>query len=442
MFLRNKYLEQLINKKHNHLVKVITGVRRSGKSYLLNDIFFNHLLNEEHIDKEHIIKFAFDVDEDIALLDKYLIEQPTIKKINRQKIVNDKKFLLYIQDQIKDDDNYYFLFDEIQNLDEFVRVLNGLLRHDNYDIYVTGSNSYLLSNDIDTEFGGRSSRIHLLPLIFSEFLTGTNLNKNDAINEYIRYGGIPLVCLQNNDEDKVSQAISIYKDTYLSDVKKRHPQVDESNLDETLKVVASMISTLINPAKIEKTFNSKYGISLSNNVIDNYIKWFEDAFLLNKVLIYDVKGRSYIGTPYKLYFEDIGIRNAILNFRDVDETDIIENIVYNELRYRGFNVDVGVVTIKEKTDRFDRNGNPIYVDKTTECDFVANKGNKTYYVQVALSIDSEEKKEKEYKSIRNIPDSFKKVIVVKNEGKHYYTNEGFLRINLLDFLINDDSLDW
>ena len=203
-----------------------------------------------------------------------------------------------------------------------------------------------------------------------------------------------------------------------------------------------MISTPINPTRIENTFKARYNISLSRNVIGNYIEWFKDAFLLKKALRYDIKGRAYIGSPYKIYFEDIGIRNAILNYREIDETDIIENIVFNELRYRGFNVDVGVVKIKEKTNRKDKNGNWIYAEKDTECDFVANKGSKTYYVQVALEIGNEKKKEQEYESIRNIPDSFKKVIVVKNEGLHYYTKEGFLRISLMDFLTNIDSLDW
>ena len=442
MFKRTKYLNQLIIKKRNGLVKVITGIRRSGKSFLLNDIFYNYLTKEEKISKNHIIKFAFDNEEDIMLLDKYLPDQPTVKEVNGQKIVNNRKFILYINDCVIDSKDYYLLLDEIQNLDEFVRVLNGFLNHKNFDIYVTGSNSYLLSLDIDTEFGGRASRVHLLPLAFNEYISDVVTDKYASLNEYIRYGGIPLVQKQLTDEEKVSQAISIYKDTYLSDVKKRHPQVDVNNLDETLRVVSSMISTPINPTRIENTFKSRYKASLSNNVIGNYIEWFEDAFLLNKVLRYDVKGRSYIGTPYKIYFEDIGIRNAILNFREVDETDLIENIVYNELRYRGFNVDVGVVTIKVKTDRLDKNGNPIYVDNYTEVDFVANKGGKIYYVQVALAISTPEKKEQEYKSIRNIPDSFKKVIIVKEEGKYYYTDEGFLRISLLDFLLNDDSLDW
>ena len=442
MFRRDKYLGELINKEHNHLIKVITGIRRSGKSYLLNDIFYNHLISEKKVNRDHIIRFAFDSDEDVSLLDKYLPDQPTTFKVDSHVVVNNRKFLLFINDQIHDNGDYYLLLDEIQILDNFVRMLNSFLRHSNYDVYVTGSNSNLLSSNIDTEFSGRASRIHLLPLTFSEYLTGTPLADYKALNEYMRYGGIPLVQSQKSDVDKVRQAISIYQDTYLSDVKKRHPHIDSNNLNDTLKVVASMISTPINPTKIENTFKSKYNVVLSNNAIGRYIDWLEEAYLLNKALRYDVKGRRYIGSPYKIYFEDIGIRNAILNFREMDETDLIENIVYNELRYRGFNVDVGVVTIKAKTDRKDKNGNWIYVDKDTECDFVANNGNKTYYVQVALEISNQEKKDQEYESMRNIPDSFKKVIVVKNEGLHYYTNEGFLRISLLDFLLNQDSLDW
>ena len=442
MFKRDLYLNELISKKKNHLIKVITGIRRSGKSYLLNTIFYNHLVKEDKVPEDHIIKFAFDNNEDIALLDKYLPEQPTIVEKNNQKVVNDRKFLLYLKDLVLDNNQYYLLLDEIQNLDEFVRVLNGFLRHDNYDVYVTGSNSKFLSSEVDTEFGGRGDRIHLLPLAFTEFLSGTDYDENVGLKIYERYGGIPLVQLQKTDKEKSKQAISILNETYIKDVKDRHPNVNVNNLNDTLNVVASMISTPINPSKIERTFKSVYHIDLTNDAIGNYILWFEEAYLLNKALRYNVKGHHYIGTPYKVYFEDIGIRNAALNFREVDETDLIENIVYNELRYRGFNVDVGVVTIKKKTDRKDKNGNWIYADADTECDFVANKGDKTYYVQVALTIDTQDKKDQEYESLRNIPDSFKKVIIVRNEGLHYRTNEGFLRISLLDFLTNIDSLDW
>lgn len=441
MFRREKYLNKLINFKDNHSIKVITGVRRSGKSYLLNTIFKNYLL-EHGVKEKHIILFAFDSVEDTMLLDRYLPNEPTRIKIKRDEKINEKKFINYIKDKTKKmNTKYYLILDEIQNLNHFVQVLNSLKNHDNYDIYVTGSNSRFLSSDIDTEFRGRAIRIHLLPLTFNEYMSGVKSDLRAALDEYIRYGGIPLVQLSKNDEDKNSEAISIYKETYLKDVIDRHPQVDESNIDETLKVIASMTSSLINPTKIENTFKSNYHLKLSNNVINNYIKWFQEAYLLNVVNRYDVKGRRYIGSPYKIYFEDIGIRNAILNFREVDETDLIENIVYNELRYRGYNVYVGDVVIKEKTNRLDKNGKSIYVDKNIEVDFVANKGGKTIYVQVAFRIDSDNKKEQEYKPLRNIPDSFKKVIIVKEEGKPYYTNEGFYRISLLDFLTDIKSLD-
>lgn len=442
MFKRDLYLKELIDKKQNHLVKVITGIRRSGKSYLLNTIFYDYLVKEENVPDDHIIRFAFDNDEDIFLLDKYLMDQPTIIEKNNQKLVNSRKFLCYIKDLVRDNDPYYFLLDEIQNLDEFVRTLNAFLRHENYDIYVTSSNSRFLSSEVDTEFGGRGDRIHLLPLTFSEFLNGTDYDANTGLKMYERYGGIPLIQLQKNDTEKAKQTLSILNETYIKDVKDRHPNVNVNNLNDTLNVIASMISTLINPSKIEKTFKGVYNIDLTNDAIGNYISWFEEAYLLNKALRYDVKGRQYIGTPYKIYFEDVGIRNAALNFRDVDETDLIENIVYNELRYRGFNVDIGLVHVKKKTERKDKNNNWIYADTDTECDFVANKGDKTYYIQVALTIDTEKKKDQEYESLRNIPDSFKKVIVVKNEGLHYRTKEGFLRISLLDFLTHLDSLDW
>lgn len=441
MFSRDIYLKRLIERKGNHLIKVITGIRRSGKSYLLNTIFVDYLKNEG-VDDGHVIRFAFDNQEDIMRLDQYLPDQPTTKVVNGQQIVNSRKFILYIQDKTSNEGTYYLLLDEIQNLEDFVRVLNGFLNHANFDTYVTGSNSRFLSSEVDTEFGARGDRIHLLPLAFQEFLTGTDLEKRDALDQYLRYGGIPLVELQTSDETRVGQAVSILNETYIKDVLLRHPTVKVNNLKETLRVIASMISTPINPTKIENTFRGEYGVSLANGTIRSYIEWFEQAYLLNKALRYDVKGRAYIGSPYKIYFEDVGIRNAILDFRDVDETDLIENVVYNELRYRGFNVDVGVVRVKKKTDRKDRNGQWIYADKDTEVDFVASKGAKKYYVQVAYAISTPEKKEQEYESIRNIPDSFKKVIIVKNEGLHYYTDEGFLRISLLDFLVNSDSLDW
>ena len=442
MFSRDLYLKRLIEKQNNGLVKIITGIRRCGKSFLLNNIFYNYLVNEKHINPNNIIKFAFDNEEDILKLDKYDKDRKSLKKIGRQVLIDSQKFLTFIHEQSKDNGYYYLLLDEIQNLENFVRVLNSFIYKGNFDIYVTGSNSNLLSSEVDTEFGGRGDRIHLLPLSFLEYLSNVDLDKRDALDQYIRYGGIPLVQLQTNDDEKTQQAISIVKETYLKDLKLKHQRLNQNRLDETLSVIASMISTQINPTKIENTFKSVYHINITNDTIADYINWFEEAYLINKVQRYDVKGRKYIGSPYKIYFEDIGIRNAILNFREVDETDLIENIVYNELRYRGFTVDVGVVKIKVKTNYFDKNKKPIYAEKDTEVDFVARRGLKTYYIQVALQIDTPEKKDQEYLAIKNIPESFKKIIIVKNEGKFYYTKEGFLRISLLDFLMNLDSLDW
>ena len=441
MFNRDLYLNKLIEGQNNKLVKVITGIRRCGKSFLLNDIFYNYLIKENNINPKHIIRFAFDNEKDIMRLDSYLPDKPTTKKVRGQLLIDSRKFLSYIDDNTKEDGFYYLLLDEIQNLENFVRVLNSFLYKDNLDVYVTGSNSRFLSSEVDTEFGGRGYRIHLLPLSFNEYLQGVDIDKRDALDEYVRYGGIPLIQLQSSDVNKVDRAVSIVKETYFKDLMQRHPTASKDNLEETLWVVASMISTPINPTRIENTFKSNYHLTVMDDTIKDYIKWFEEAYLINKVLRYDVKGRTYIGTPFKIYFEDVGIRNAILNFRDVDETDLIENIVYNELRYRGFSVDVGAVKFHAKTDRLDINNKPIYVEKETEVDFVATKGSKKYYVQVALEINDEEKKEQEYRSLRNINDSFKKVIIVKNDSKPFYTSEGFLRINLLDFLMNINSLD-
>ena len=251
MFNREHYLKELIASQGNHLIKIITGIRRCGKSFLLNDIFATYLEKERKVNTKCIIKFAFDSDEDIALLDKYLPEQPTVKLVNGSKLINDRKFLLYIKEKTKENGYYYLLFDEIQNLDEFVRVLNGFLRHNNYDIYVTGSNSKFLSSEIDTEFGGRSDRIHLLPLTFKEYFSQMSLDRHQALDEYIRYGGIPLIQLQTNDERKVKQANSILNETYIKDIKDRHKNININILQDTLKVIGSMISTPINPTKIE-----------------------------------------------------------------------------------------------------------------------------------------------------------------------------------------------
>lgn len=440
MFKRDAYLQKLIKRKGNGLIKVITGARRSGKSYLLNEIFKKHLL-ESGVNEDHIISFGFDLEKDVMSLDKYLPDEPTLLKEGGETKVNGRKFILYVADKAKGSGTHYLLLDEIQILNRFANVLNSFLTP-NYDVYVTGSNSRFLSKEVDTEFGGRGDRVHLLPLAFAEFLSGVDMDKRDALDEYIRYGGIPLVESGYDDESKQNMARSILRETYIKDILDRHPQSNPQHLWETLHVISSMISTPINPTKIERTFKSEYHLEIANDTIANHIKWLEESYLLSIAERYDVKGRRYIGSPYKIYFEDVGIRNAVSDFREVDETDIIENIVYNELRYRGFLVDVGIVYLNEPTGKADKAGKAIYKETGTEVDFIARKGGKTYYVQVASRIDDEKKKAQVYRPLRNIPDSFKKIIVVKEEGRHYYTTEGFLRIGLLDFLINADSLDW
>lgn len=441
MFPREHYLNELIKRKGNHLVKVITGIRRSGKSFLLNQIFYGYLKAQGY-DEGHIIRFAFDSEEDVQKLDKYYPDEPTIIVVDHEERIYSKKFIAYVHDLVKDEETYFFLLDEIQKLDRFVSVLNGFLYHPNYDVYVTGSNAKFLSKDVDTELGGRGDRVHLLPLSFKEFLAGSGKPKDEAFQDYLVYGGIPLVQMEQEHADKARVASSILNETYVKDVVLRHPTVNRNNLLETLRAISSMISTPISPVKIENTFQGVYGIKLTNDTIGNYIEWFEDSYLLNKVLRYDVKGRSYIGSPFKIYFEDIGIRNATLNFRELDETDLIENVVYNELRFRGYSIDVGVVYLFEPNGEKDAQGRAIYVKNAREVDFVANKGSKRYYIQVALQISGEKKKEQEYKSLRNIPDSFKKVIIVKNDVIPFQTTqEGFLRMTLMEFLTNEKALD-
>ena len=442
MFNRDFYLNKLIIKERNSLIKVITGIRRSGTSFLLNNIFYNHLVEDEKIEPKYIIKFAFDSKKDIIQLDDYYPKEKTTKNVNGQEIVNAKKFLSFVKEKTNSSGFYYLLLDEIQKLEDFGQVLNSFIYDGNFDVYVTGSNSYFLSSEVDTEFSGRGDRLHLLPLSFNEYLSGITLDKNDALNEYLRYGGIPLVRLQINDEEKANKARSILNETYLEDLKRRRPKADFNKLKSTMKVIASITPALINPSRIENTFKSVYKINILQEPISDYIDWMKEAYLLNTIDRRDVKGRELIGSPYKIYFEDIGIRNAILNFRDLDESDLLESVVYNELRYRGYDVTIGVVKIRAKTNKLDKNNKPIYTEKILEVDFVAEKNSKKYYIQVSLEISDLKKKEQEYKSLRCINDSFKKVVIVKNEGKYYYTNEGFLRISLLDFLTNEDSLDW
>lgn len=432
-FKRDKYLKELVERQGNHLIKIITGIRRSGKSYLLNSIFYNYLINSG-VKSNQIIRFAFDSEEDIHRLDEFNPSEQTIIKKRGQEYINSIKFISFITKNTKRKTNYYLLLDEIQLLDRFESVLNSLLRNDKYDIYVTGSNSKFLSTDIITEFSGRGDEIHLLPLSFSEYLSGVDIDEEKAFQEYIYYGGLPLVQLKKNDSQKMSELNNTKTNVYLSDILKRHHIDNENNLMDTLRVIASSVGSPINPTRIENTFNSVFKTKLTNDTISNYIKWAEESFLIKKVLRYDLQGRGYIGSPFKIYFEDVGLKNTLLDFREIDETDIFENIIYNELRYRGYLVDVGVVEVSEKTNRKDKNGKTIYEKKQLEIDFVANRLSEKIYVQPALTIPNLEKEEQEKRPYKNINDSFTKIIVVKDKIKKHRSREGIVLISIYDFI--------
>lgn len=438
-FDRRVYLDQLIRKKHNSLVKVITGARRSGKSYLMNNIFYKSLLNEG-IKEKNIIRFSFDNDEHIDLLDDFFPEEKT--KINVGKdnyIINSKKFRAYIKSVTNDNEYFYLLLDEIQMLDSFVGTLNGFLSHSNFDIYVTGSNSQLLSSEIETKFRGRKSSIHLLPLSFSEFVTGMNLSPENAWRKYIVTGGIPII-YQQDEEDREKYLLDLCYETYLKDIIGRKNIKDADNLSDLLGVLASCIGSGVSPSNLEKTFKLNKNIIMCDDTISNYINHFQDAFVISIAKKYNIKGKAYINTPYKVYFEDIGVRNAKTNFSQIEESHIMENIIYNELRYRGFNVSVGEIDVNEMTDRIDVNGKHIYKKKSLEVDFIATKDSQKIYVQSCLNINDENTLNREKRSLYYIDDSFKKIIVTKNGLDPYYDSNGFLIVDIFDFLLNPKFL--
>lgn len=441
IFERKKYLDELINKKNNSLIKVITGARRSGKSYLMNELFYKHLLSTG-VKKENIIRFAFDNDEDIDLLDKYYQEEPTKIYVNKEYYtINSKKFRAYIKDITNDSDTFYLLLDEIQILDSFVGTLNGFLKHSNFDVYVSGSNSYLLSSEIETMFRGRKSSVHVLPLSFSEFVLGAKLEPSEAWKKYIVTGGIPLI-YQQDENDRIKFLNELCYEVYLKDIIGRKGVKDPGTLDELFGVLASCIGTGVSPLSLERSFKSKKNIRVTDDTINNYINHFVDSFVVSKAFKYNIKGKSYINTPYKVYFEDIGVRNAKTGFRQIEETHIMENIIYNELRYRGFSVDVGEVDINEMTDRVDSNGKKIYKKKALEVDFIANKGNQKYYIQSCLNINDQDTLEREKRSLYYIDDSFKKIIVTKDGLDVRKDDNGFTIIDIFDFLLNSNSLDF
>lgn len=412
---RDYYLNKLITKKHNGLIKVITGIRRCGKSYLLFTLFKNHL-TESGVADDHIIEIPFDSFENKKYRDPEILYP-------------------YVKEQIADDGMYYILLDEVQLLGEFESVLNGFMRMKNVDVYVTGSNARFLSKDIITEFRGRGDELHIQPLSFAEFMSVYDGNKYDGWNEYVLYGGLPPVVLLRTAEQKIELLKSLFQETYINDIISRHSVKHRDEFEELINILASAIGSLTNPKKLTDTFKSKKNKVISSNTIKSYLDYLCDAYVVSRATRYDIKGKKYIDTPQKYYFSDVGIRNACINFRQLEENHTMENVIYNELIARNFNVDVGIITATGK----DNDGKSIR--KQLEVDFVCNKGSKRYYIQSAFSIPDREKMEQESNSLLRIDDSFKKIIVVKDLPAPTYTEDGILVISVYDFLLNSNSLD-
>lgn len=431
-FNRNTYLNKLIDRKDNGLIKVVTGLRRSGKSYLLNEIFYSYLLNNGVL-SNNIIKFSFENDDDIDLLDKYFKNEKTKIKIKNTYVINSKKFRNFIKEKTSNqNERYYLLLDEIQYLDEFTSTLNTFLSYKNLDIYVTGSNSHLLSKDIITEFRGRGDVIHIYPLSFKEiYEVNKDVDRTTLLNEYMIYGGLPLTYSYNKKEDKAKYLKDLFELTYFKDIIDRYAIERKDVLDSLSSFLAFSIGSLTNPKKLSDTFISKGEKGISINTISSYLTYLEDSYLINKSKRYDIKGKEYLSTPYKYFYSDLGLRNAMLNFINQDYDHLLENLIYNELLYRGFNLDIGVSQIAEKGIR-----------KYLEVDFIANKFNNKYYIQVALSILDSKKKEQEIRSLKTINDSFKKVLITFDNIPFYRDENGFLIINVFDFLLDENSLDY
>ena len=412
---RDKYLRDLINRMNNGMIKVVTGIRRSGKSYLLFKLFYEYLLSQGVLES-HIIKIELDQ--------------------RKNRIYRDPDVILdYIETLIEDDKQYYILLDEVQMLNDFEEVLNSLLHISNVDIYVTGSNSKFLSKDVITEFRGRGDEIHVFPLTFKEFMQVYDGDMYRGFADYIVYGGLPLISTMKTETQKVNYLTNLFNETYLKDIIERNHIEKTQKLEDLINVLASAIGSLTNPPKIQATFKSSIGSAISINTIRQYIEYLEDAFIISKAQRYNVKGRKYIGTPLKYYFEDIGLRNARLGFRQVEETHLMENIIYNELRYRGYSVDVGVVEKREMSE----NGKQIR--KALEIDFVANLGSQRYYIQSALSMPTPEKQIQEKTSLINVADSFKKIIIVKDIVNVKRDENGIVTMSIYDFLLKENSLD-
>ncbi len=411
---RDVYLNKLIRKKKNGLIKVVTGIRRCGKSYLLFNLFHNYLL-ENGVPEDHIIEIALD-------------------NRKNKSLRNPDAILSYIDERMKDKGDYYIILDEVQYLEEFEDVLNSLLHIKNADVYVTGSNSKFLSSDIITEFRGRGDEIHVYPLSFKEYISVYSENADDAWDDYIVYGGLPLVLSMQTPEDKAVYLTSLFQKVYLSDIVERHKIRNKQELDELVNVLASSTGSYTSLNKLTKTFKSVNHKVLSDKTIKNYIDYLIDSFLISKAVRYDIKGRKYIGAPAKYFFEDIGLLNARLGFRQVEENHLMENIIYNELRIRGYQVDVGVV------EHYETNKTGKREKQQLEVDFIATKGSEKYYIQSAFAMPTQQKIDQEQQSLLSISDSFKKIIIVNRNQKVRRDENGIISIGIRNFLSDEDSL--
>ena len=414
MIKRDICLNRLIERRENGLIKVVTGIRRCGKSYLLFKLYYQYLL-ASGIDASRIIRIPLDDEE-------------------YEELRESKRLSAYIKERLTDDDMWYIFLDEVQLCSGFEAVLNGLNRRENVDIYVTGSNSKFLSSDVLTEFRGRGDEVRVYPLSFSEYLSAHPGDKYEAWNDYYTYGGLPLILSRNSDELKSRYLIDLCRELYLKDIEERNRLRGDHVMEALVNVLASAVGSLTNPSKLANTFASN-GIPVSDKTVSAYIGYLLDAFFISRAERYDIKGKKYIASPYKYYFTDVGLRNAQLNFRQQEENHIMENIIYNELLVRGFNVDVGVVDYSQR----DENGKSIR--KRLEVDFICNKGSKRYYIQSAFAIPDEEKMKQEKSSLVRIGDSFKKMIVVKDNIKLWRNEEGIVVMGIMDFLLDPNSLD-
>ena len=412
---RDIYLDRLIRREKNGLIKIVTGVRRCGKSYLLFNLFHNYLL-DKGVKEDHIIEIALDDRSNKELRDP-------------------DNMLSFVKERIVDRDTYYIILDEVQLLSEFEDVLNSFMHIRNADVYVTGSNSKFLSSDLVTEFRGRGDEIRIYPLSFREYCSVYEGSADEAWDDYFTYGGLPLILSRETAEEKAEYLMSLFQKVYLSDIIDRHKVRNREELDELVDILASAVGSLTNPLKLANTFKTVKKKTISDKTLKKYMDYLMDAFLVSKAVRYDIKGRKYIGSPAKFYFEDVGLRNARLNFRQMEENHIMENIIYNELRIRGYHVDVGLV------EQFGKNSENKTTKKQLEVDFVATRGSEKYYIQSAFAMNTEGKQEQEERPLNAIGDSFKKIIVVRDNIKVRRNDMGIVTIGIRNFLLDENSLN-